>query len=37
MIEGRNEKPADNNYVEEEKPSKIQRSGNYKHKKNQLK
>lgn len=37
MIEGRKEKPADNNYVEEEKPSKIQRSGNYKHKKNQLK
>ena len=34
MIEESKPKPVENNYIEEDKPSKTQRSGNYKHKKN---
>ena len=37
MIEENKPKPAENNYIEEDKPSKSQRNVNYKHKKNELK
>lgn len=37
MIEENKPKPVENNYIEEDKPSKSQRNVNYKHKKNELK
>ena len=37
MIEENKPKPAENNYIEEDKPSKSQRNVNYKHKKKWVK
>lgn len=37
MIEENKPKPVENNYIEEDKPSKSQRNVNYKHKKKWVK